>query len=72
MMVLICAVSTYLVSFISDRESYHLKRFLTFLLLSTGDFLIVTLDGNLTASIVGTLLFTLGAILLSIVSPKGY
>ena len=72
MMVLICAVSTYLVSFISDRESYHMKRFLTFLLLSAGDFLIVTLEGNLTGSIIGTCLFVIGAVMLSVVSPKGY
>lgn len=71
-LVMLCALATYLVCFVSDRESYHIKRFLTFLFFSVGNYLIITCDRNLSASITGTVLFVIGAIMLSAVSPKGY
>ena len=72
LMIMLSAVMTYLISFVSDRESYHLKRFLTFLFISMGDFMIIVGDMDLAASAIGTGLFVTGAIMLSVVSPKGY
>lgn len=71
-LILAAAVLTYLVSFIADKETYHLKRFLTFLFLSAGDYLIMTFDGDIAVSLTGTLFFLTGAVMLSAVSPKGY
>ena len=71
-LILAAAVLTYLVSFIADKETYHLKRFLTFLFLSAGDYLIMTFDGDTAVSLTGTLFFLTGAVMLSAVSPKGY
>ena len=71
-LILAAAVLTYLVSFIADKETYHLKRFLTFLFLSVGDYLIMTFDGDIAVSITGTVFFLTGAVMLSAVSPKGY
>ena len=72
LLILLGGVSTYLVSFISDRESYHIKRFFTFLFISLGDYLIMVGDGDFATSLSGTILFLIGAVMLSIVSPKGY
>ena len=71
-LILAAAVLTYLVSFIADKETYHLKRFLTFLFLSVGDYMIMTFDGDMAVSITGTVFFLTGAVMLSAVSPKGY
>ncbi len=71
-LLLSAAVLTYLVSFISDKETYHLNRFFTFLFLSVGDYLIMTFDGDSAMSLTGTIFFLAGAVMLSAVSPKGY
>ena len=72
LLILLSGVATYLVSFISDRESYHMKRFFTFLFISLGDYLIMIGNGSFSLSLSGTILFVIGAVMLSIVSPKGY
>lgn len=72
LLMLLSGVATYLVSFISDRESYHMKRFFTFLFISLGDYLIMIGNGSFSLSLSGTILFVIGAVMLSIVSPKGY
>lgn len=71
-LILMAGVTTYLVNFISSRESYHLKRFFTFFFISIGDFMIITGDQNLIVSCTGTCFFIIGAAMLSAVSPKGY
>ena len=72
LIILLSAVLTYLVSFLADKETYHLNRFFTFLFISLGDFLIITNQGNQPVLLAGTVLFIIGAVMLSAVSPKGY
>ena len=71
-LIAIAALATYFVSFINDKEPYHLKRFFTFLFMSVGDFLIITVDANIVATTIGAVFFIIGAIMLCMVSPKGY
>ena len=49
-----------------------MKRFFTFLFISLGDYLIMIGNGSFSLSLSGTILFVIGAVMLSIVSPKGY
>ncbi len=70
--VLILANITYLLAFLKDRESYKIKRFLTFLFLSIGQFLIMLSNSFLVTNITGMAMMAIGALMLCLVGPDGY
>ncbi|MCR5731728.1 MAG: hypothetical protein K6G51_02145 [Sphaerochaetaceae bacterium] len=68
--IMLLALLTYFANFLKDKESYALKRFITFVFLSIGH--IVILTGIFPFSIFGLILYTVGILMLCFVSPNGY
>lgn len=70
--VLILANITYFLAFLKDRESYKIKRFLTFFFISIGQFLIMLSNSFLVTNITGMAMMAVGALMLCLVGPDGY
>ena len=69
---LILANITYFLAFLRDREVYKIKRFLTFLFISIGQFMIMLSNSFLITNIIGMVMMAIGALMLCLVGPDGY
>ena len=72
LVVLILANITYFLAFLRDREVYKIKRFLTFLFISIGQFMIMLSNSFLITNIIGMVMMAIGALMLCLVGPDGY
>lgn len=72
LLVIILADITYFLAFLKTREIYKIKRFLTCLFLSIGQFLIILSNSYVITNIVGMVFCLTGALMLCLVSPDGY
>ena len=72
LLIIILADITYFLAFLKSREIYKIKRFLTCLFLSVGQFLIILSNSYVVTNIVGMVFCLTGALMLCLVSPDGY
>lgn len=68
--IMFLSMMTYLASFLKDKESYALKRFVTIVFLSLGHFIVIV--GSTPYTIIGAVMYFIGVVMLCAVSPTGY
>ena len=66
------AVVTYLFAFLKDHEKYNLQHFITMFLIAAGEFIIMLSNDISLLSIIGSVAYFVGIIMLCTVNPDGY
>lgn len=72
LIITLAAILTYMFQFTKDREHYNLVRFVTILFLGIGEFVIMLSDSHPIISIIGSILFLIGTVMLVTTAPQGY